>query len=207
MIKNYKQYNEGIVNLLVGPTEEEIIEQLKDQPLKLFKIGCEEGYLDMVKYSIENSYKDANLSIYELNDGLRNTAENGYIDIFKYLIDNYEVNWKQLSICGTLFAMNNNVEMMKYITENGYEPNDMDLCSASGWVRYEMVKYLLSLGVNIHVEDDRPLQLAVNTTLHNIKGFDVVKLLLDNGAIPNEEVYKISSKNEKIKELLKEYNF
>ena len=39
MIKNYKQFNEGINHLLVGPTDEEIINGLKNNPIKLYAYG------------------------------------------------------------------------------------------------------------------------------------------------------------------------
>lgn len=104
--------------------------------------------------------------------------------------------------------MHNDIEMMKYIISHGYDihRNNNVLLSASGWGKYEMVEYLLSLGIDVHINNDSPLQLAVQTAVNNNK-FNVVKLLLDNDALPNEEVYKIAKKNDKVKEVLNKYNF
>jgi len=104
MITKYKQFNEGIKQLLVGPSEKEIINSLKDEPLKLYKIGCEDGYLDMVKYALEKLSTKSNISIFDFNDGLTKASENKYNDIFKYIVENYEINWNQVSVCGTFFC-------------------------------------------------------------------------------------------------------
>jgi len=44
MIKNYKQYNNGIKSLLVGPTEEEVWDNIKNiESVKLFNKSIKSG--------------------------------------------------------------------------------------------------------------------------------------------------------------------
>jgi len=87
MIKNYKQFNEGIKSLLVGPSEEEIWNNIKDlSPEALLIKSCKSGLLIGVKFAIE---KGVNIHIAE-DIPLRITSKNNNYDIVEYLLTNYK---------------------------------------------------------------------------------------------------------------------
>ena len=54
MIKNYKQFKEGLRDKLVGPTEDEILYNFKDlSPDKLLVKSCKVDFLRGVEIAIE----------------------------------------------------------------------------------------------------------------------------------------------------------
>jgi len=83
MIKKYKQFlNEGVLDNLTGPSEEELWNNFKDySPQLLLEKSIIIGFLDGIKKAIENG---ANLQIEEV---IYTAALFGDEDIIKYLLD------------------------------------------------------------------------------------------------------------------------
>jgi len=84
MITKFEKFNEGIKSLLVGPSEEEVWNALKDKTIEIkLRKFSEIGFLKGVKYCIEHG---ADIE-YGYNKSLRTAAEHGHLDIVKYLVE------------------------------------------------------------------------------------------------------------------------
>jgi len=86
MIKNYKQYlNEGVLNNLKGPTEEEVMKNLSNlSPSDLIRKSVETGYLNGIKTAIENGYN----IIEDEEEIMSDAVATGNTDVIKCLLDN-----------------------------------------------------------------------------------------------------------------------
>ena len=96
MITKYNKYNESIKSLLVGPTEEEIIDNIsKLSPNDMFKTSIKCNMLEGVKKSIELG-ADV-LNFYNGNYGLslQSISYNCNLEIFEYLINNKIIDLKE----------------------------------------------------------------------------------------------------------------
>ena len=119
MIKNYKQYNESIKSLLVGPTEEEevikgLIENMKTPDIMIEKC-CK---LDLLK-GIEYLYNNYNLTEKDKKTGLYFASAYGSLNIVKYIVGkgidiNYENGAPLRSACRKGYT-----DIVKFLLDNG----------------------------------------------------------------------------------------
>ena len=131
MIKNYKQFNESLKDKLVGPTEEEILDNLKElSPNRLLIKSCKIGFLKGVEVSLE---KGANVHCVR-EQPLCLSSSYGYIEIVKLLLD------KGADI---------------------HVDNDYPLVYSSKYGKTDVVKLLLDRGANVHAQNDKSLKMAI----------------------------------------------
>ena len=84
MIKNYKQFNESLKDKLVGPTEDEVLDNLKLRPNDLLLKSCKIGFLKGVEIALN---RGADVHIHG-DYPLKYASVNGHIEIVKYLLNN-----------------------------------------------------------------------------------------------------------------------
>jgi len=128
MIKNYKQFNESLRDKLVGPTEDEVLYNLKDlTPIELLHKSCIIGFLKGVYLAIE---KGVNLHVG--NDyALGLSSYRGHTEIVELLLD----RGADVHSC-----------------------DDYPLRMASRYGHTDVVKLLLDRGADIHINGDEPLR-------------------------------------------------
>ena len=131
MIKNYEQFNESLRDKLVGPTEDEIMNNLKDlSPDKLLLKSCQIGFIKGIELALE---KGADVH-YNNEQALRWASEEGNTEIVKCLLDlGVDVNV-------------NNDQALQWACSNGHT---------------ETVKLLLDNGADVHVNNDAPLRYVI----------------------------------------------
>lgn len=146
MITKFEKYNEGINHLLVGPTEEEVIFKLKDNPKKLFEFLLEINKPELIKELNLDSNKILPYDMfrisykYKYKKGIELSLKNG-----ANISDNDNFLLKKYSQLGKL-------DDVKFFVENGAGVNKSEsiiqtplvLSSRNG--HYEVVKYLLEHG-------------------------------------------------------------
>jgi len=116
VITKFTQFNEGIKNLLVGPTEDEVWDKLKGlSPDDLLDKSSVSDFLPGVKKAVE-----LGADIHVQNDiFLRDAASRGYIDIIEYIIS-IGVEIDILHQEALRFAsMNNHFDIVKLLLEHG----------------------------------------------------------------------------------------
>ena len=151
-MKTFQQYNESVRDKMTPKSEKDIREDLSKAPIpNQFIRSCQGGYLDIVKQTLQ-PVKDSQNYLSLVYMGMRKSIEGGFLDIFKYLVDNTELN----------YLHHNREELLRSAAENGYT---------------DIVKYLITLGADIHVQNEEPLFKAIY-----FGHVDCVKLLLDSGA-------------------------
>ena len=175
MIKNYKQFNESLKDKLVGPTEDEVMDNFKDlSPNELLLKSCKNGFLKGVEIALE---KGANIHLNN-DEPLVFASRNQHIDVVKLLFDKGTDFNIEMSLISTTF--NGNKDLSEIILDNGDYTNsliDESLVWASANGKIEIVKLLLDIGADIHTQEDDSLNRACRSG-----HIDVVKLLLDRGA-------------------------
>jgi len=130
MIKKFKQYNESVKSLLVGPSEEEIWNHIKNLPSNEMLVkSCKIGFLKGVKLALDNG---AFVNVWG-DEPLKYASENGHTDIVELLLDR-----------GADVNVN----------------NDEPLIYASNYGHTDTVKLLLDRGADVHAKNDQPLKLA-----------------------------------------------
>ena len=177
MIKNYKKFNEGIKHLLVGPTEEEIINGLKDKPNILLDYSIRNNFLSGIKYAVSHG-----ASVFKLVRELKLTVDK--LDIIKFLKNEYDVNINDFSYnIHKIIDDNNkliNSDDFKYLVENGLDVNykhDFYLRIAAYYGYVDIAKLLIEKGSHVQALDNQPIwQASMNGYL------EMVKLLVENGA-------------------------
>jgi len=150
MVKNYKQFNESIKSLLVGPTKDEVWDNFKNlDDEQLLKLSSKNGFIDGVKKAIDNGVD------IECNYGfaLVNAANGGHYDIVKLLLDNgvsvggYHNDYFAL----TLSCEKGYLNIVKLLVEHGSDVNaeggsPLKCASYNGHI--DVIKYLLEKGAN-----------------------------------------------------------
>ena len=127
MIKNYKQFNESLVDKLVGSTEDEVWNTIKDlSPNEILIKSCDCGFIKGVIFALDNG---ANVQ-YKNNRSICDASWYGYIDIVKLLIDKgadiHVNNDEPLKIA----SGQGNIEIVKLLLDNGcdvYSDNNISL--------------------------------------------------------------------------------
>ena len=108
MIKKYKQFNEGLLDKLTGPSEEEVLDNFKK--LSIIKKG-EILFHSLMEY-------DDKMVIFALKNGADVHVENDYIlkfcviknlnSLTEYLLNNYIFNMRVINFCMTLYKEEKN---------------------------------------------------------------------------------------------------
>ncbi len=146
--------------------------------------------LEMIKFLIKSGANLYSSSSYDWNTLIEFAAVYGRLDIIKYLLENgydKEIFLKDNSL---VFAASNDfTEIIKYLIENGKDI-DQPFDNIKGYTALreaaqvnsvESATLLCSLGANVNAEGlDTPLYIAAAEG-----NFEIVKLLVDNGADVN----------------------
>jgi len=128
-------------NILVGPTEDEIIYKYKDLPSDLLMISCQNNFLEGVKYVINMGF---DMSYYI-------SLRNHYDEFYNDFITEYSLDGKTAYlIC---FHMGDGNIYLKTAVERG---------------NYDIVKYLLENGINPKSRNDIIIKIAKHHKYYNI---------------------------------------
>lgn len=172
-----KIIGESVRDLLVGPTEDEIWDNIKNlKPTDLLMKSCEIGLLSGVKLSLEQG---ANIHFQDDNP-LRTSSESGHLDIVEFLLKKGAKIHANDDGSLVLASKNGHLDVVKFLLKNGAKirKDGFPLITAAKYGHIDLVKFLLDKGVNIHSDEDLSLKWA------SWNGdYDMVKLLLDRGAI------------------------
>jgi len=183
MIKKYSEFlNEGILQHLTGPSDEQILNNLIDKYQNMDKLldkSIDMEFYDGVKYALEN---DANANA---TDGFNRNflyfvCKDEDIDILKLLIK-YGINIHfDRDYALRTAAENKQEKVLKLLIKNGADVNAVEgeaLRSACNVGNYEIAKILVDNNADIHVRDERPLKNAASVAYYKI-----IKMLLEHGA-------------------------
>jgi len=116
MITKFENYNESIRSLLVGPTDDELLQKYKgERPVNLLWNSVEIGWLNGIKIAFE---KDNTLIKY-IDRVLVESAGDGFLDIVKYTIENgADIHiWSDAPLNNA--AEFGHYDVVKYLLENG----------------------------------------------------------------------------------------
>ncbi len=146
------------------------------EPLKnyILQEAITNGYLDLVKYALENG---ASARFLDTKEAVRN----GKNDVVKYLIDLYP----DLVLAASNYAaLYNNREILDYILSSLPEDERVRYIDKGGLVadaaeggHLDLIKYLESLGARLRNKRGTILEAAIKS-----KNMEVIKYLIDRGA-------------------------
>ena len=144
----------GLRARLLGPTEEEVLENLKDlSPNALLLKSSEVDFLRGVALALEKG-----ASSRTKKEAVKIAAKNGHLQIIKLLIEKGVNNITGVNI--------------------HYKKDDA-LCAAAYHGHLEVVKYLVENGAIVDAAHNRPLAFAASCYTGHLP---VVKFLVENGA-------------------------
>ena len=169
MITKFETYNESISSLLVGPTEDEVMDNLKDlSPIEILRKSILIGFLKGVKYAIEQGV-DIH---YDYDSTLRLASLKGYLDIVKYLVENGADIHAKRDYALRMSSQTGKLDVVKYLVEQGANINAAENypLKLSAWYGHlDVVKYLVEQGAVI---DERVINNAKNT-----RNIDIINYL------------------------------
>jgi len=145
MIHNYKQYNESIKSLLVGPTREELYNNMKDLPTwKIIEISIENDFGDGLILAFKKDNKLIN-NLINNSDFFRRIVREGKIEIVRVMLENGE-NPNMFSgdpLCRSVF--NNDYNMVKLLLDYGADINKchLELINRSKSMGFDEISDLL----------------------------------------------------------------
>jgi len=200
MITKYKQFNEGIKSLLVGPSIEEVKNNIsKMRPIDQLNASVEIDYVDGIKNALKNGvnmdsvYRDTMIKIIkiinpsdeEILDFVKNKLRE---DAFIILICSDKLELAKIyGGLGNYIIHVNGDYPIRYASENN---------------KYEIIKYLLS-------EDDFNLDVLRNawskTTDERIK--KLIQFHVDNRQIISLLVFCKNNDLDMVEKLLRRYHF
>ncbi len=138
-------------------------------------IAAENGYLDIVKYLVENGAGPA-----DINDELFTAAgKSGNLDLLKYLIsiDN-SIDTKEAALNSAIIA--GHQKMVKYLVDNGVNiPSDALYLAAEGG-NIEMLEYLMTK-YDLEIDPEQGLVEAASES----GNLELVKYLVNLGVDPH----------------------
>ena len=172
MIKKYKQYNEGIKHLLVGPTDDELKDYIKINPSRALLTYCKKNNLELVKLSLESGadpdYDNGHPLLYACGRKSHNIPFN--IDILHLLIE---------------YNVDVTIDRNENLRECCYDYNE------DNWDNLKIIELLLNAGADVHVVDDLCMNYA---QMHNEE-------LLINLLEKYYDNYGVEEYDEEIKEI------
>lgn len=121
--------------------------------------AAKNGYLNIVKYLTERGTEFYESDL--LSDLLTIASENGHLDIVQYLVENVEMNAVNIDDGFIGASYSGYVEIMKYLVKYSAHMDERSLYFASERGHLEAVKYLVENGVNIKMENNNALRLAL----------------------------------------------
>ncbi len=169
--------------------------------------------INMLRYIIETAagvYNEDNMPSEEVIGGylkiIRNSdkiPDRQVIDDYLKIIENIYRHYNTNQLNGFILryiAQNNYIDVLKYLLSEGSPNIDDSLMFASSFGRLGMIKYILSLGADIHYDDDIALRIAFS---HN--QIDAVIELLNHGADihVNDDELLINAVNEDNLDMIK----
>jgi len=193
MIKKFNKFNEGLLDKLKGPNDEEIWKILnkldpKDMMFKSAEIGFYPGIEKAIELGadikdredFENAYGE-----YDDQNILDVVAYKGYEELFDKIYKNFVSDSKKrdtkylnhllINVCKT-----NNISFAKKLIEMGakiYAYNNRALITASEYGQLSMIKFLLENGAYIFADHNDALKRGIEGNYT-----DIVKFLLEKGA-------------------------
>jgi ankyrin repeat protein len=164
-------------------------------------LACEKGHFEKVKKLVTEYNVNFKFNNYA---PFRIAREKGYIKIVKFLyLYNKNFNFVIAEQELRFAARNNQFEIVKFFVEQGvniHHANNSTLNLACQAGNLDIVKYLIDQGANYHKGYETPLLLAV------LEGrLNIVKYLVEKGCninTNNNELFKIAKKNKRT-EILK----
>jgi len=186
LLKKYmnESTNESIKSLLIGPTDEEVWDNIKKlPPVKMFIVSCKIGYLKGIEESLKmgsniNSQdcdlEDNDEDIYGDGDsefGISYLIHNKYNDILKYLLNKYSSKMYLEDFLESSVS-DGNFEATKLLVDHGAFINDNNYSVFALAVthnddddsHYEIVKYLLDHGADPYLSGDYAVDYALGDT-------------------------------------------
>jgi len=134
----------------------------------------------IIKYLINNG---ANVS-YKRNKPFIRAVATGNLDVIKYMVDTSDPNNRfNLHFAMVIAVQNNRLNVLKYLESIGadiHARDDIALRWAAKHGALNSVRYLIERQANVHANNDQALQWAVKGNRQ-----DVVRYLISNGANPN----------------------
>ena len=116
MITKFEKYNESLRDLMVGPTEEEVWNNIKDfPPNELLKKCIEIGFLKGIKLALK---KDADIHINN-DEPLRLASENGHTEIVKLLLDKGADIHVHAEFSLQVSALNGYIDIVELLLDRG----------------------------------------------------------------------------------------
>ena len=142
-------------------------------------------YSDMNILSLKSAKKgELHLLIHALNEGADITNDNiifkaikgGNLEIVKYLINN-GCGATKIDYCMRLTCIRNKLDILKYLSEkyNINHSENLRIACYKGY--YEIIKYLIKKGGDIHIYEDAPLRISCEEG-----EYETVKYLIEKGA-------------------------
>jgi len=223
MIKKYKQFNEGLLDKLQGPTDEEVMKHFNNlSPSQMLSQACKTDYLPAIKLALSkggNIFTDDDTTIYLYEHKL--ITEKQYLDLGNYINNNHflTISVRLKSIEGIKSALKRNAKV--YLTEYDLFQKIIKILKLNDDQVYEMMwdlkaPELLRVGAyvgclnaviyaldtqntDVHANDDYALRVAAERG-----DTEIVRVTLQHGAYPIM-CKGIMNMNKDIKTLLKEY--
>lgn len=157
-----------------------------------FIAACCYGYLDIVKFLVENG---AEISCRD-DEPLREAVDNKKLNVVKYLIKKgANVNAKNGEALSKA-SRRKSVSIVKYLVENGADiniNNGYALTSASYFGCLNIVKYLIEHGANVNADDDQAIESASKNNR-----LEIVKYLFQKGGDIDRAIFYASRKNKEL---------
>ena len=173
----YEAAGEGELSLVKHAVSKGINIHHKEDRALLY--AGEGGHLEVVKYLVENG---ADVNGYDANI-LGIICENGKYEVARYLIEKGATvdavgNYAMRETCAE--GGEGSLEMVKFLIEKGAEIDGFSFCRSAYCGHLDITKYLLSMGADIHYENERTLKETVE-----YGSAEMVKFLVENGADPH----------------------
>lgn len=164
MIKQYNNFNEGVNQYLKGPSREEMMDKLKQNPNKLLKISIDNKDLILLKFAIDNGaiidqyYNSENDII--LDDNVSDVQRLNKYPVIKL----YEGIW------------NNDFYLIRRAISEGFKINDgynnliitYYISVNKEKSKIEIIEYLLDNNAKVGDDDGSTFYIALDYKLYNI---------------------------------------
>ena len=181
MIKNYKLFKESLLDKLHGPTEEELLDNLKNmEPNKMLLKSVEVGLLKGVEYALENFQYFGSV----LSNALYEAFNKNHMDIAIFLLNNGAkiIGFHTVPVIEKVSDLNRD-DILELILKNGIDEYflsqfDNILQENAKKGHYKIISLLLKYNIGVS-------EKSIEETLFHaasIKDEKIVSLLLDYGA-------------------------
>jgi len=147
----------------------------------IFNLVCQKGHMSIVRYLISH-VKDET----QLYNGFLKACEKGHVDIVKFLVK-MGVNIYTQSEIITKGCSYGHPKVIKFLTKKTnakFVTETLKKICETDWrkIPVDIIRYLVDMGANIHVENDLPFRLACEK-----QSLEIVKFFVTVGAKINAE--------------------